>query len=379
MSDQQHDTPSPDTPANPNTPPAPPAWQTPAPANGTQWDALPKAEPRKPTPLRPEEPEQVERDVDAEAGLARMDPLALRPRTSSIVLCAVFAVMFALVAAAAYWLGVRTVDGQSFEDIAIMNYADGIPGWLGMAGLSSMFVIVSSLVLGALAFLVAGLRRRWWLMGQLAAFCLLAFAAGRTLKPLLPRPLLVHVNSSSLNSAPSGHTLLAAAAGLALLCAVPHAWRALFSVVSTLFTIYIGCSVVVDKWHRPADVVMAVFVAGALMMATLAFTRKSGMDRPGRRVSSPSVQIVATCLITFGVCAFAYAAYLIWQVSPGLAMASGWTVNGATGATTAMIAGAACLVNGMVLMMRQLTAAPLTRLGLIGAPPAPPSRTMSTA
>ena len=39
-----------------------------------------------------------------------------------------------------------------------------------------------------------------------------------------------------------------------------------------------------------------------------------------------------------------------------------------------MVVGFAGLVNGMVLMMRQITAAPLTRLGLIGEPPAPPRK-----
>ena len=47
---------------------------------------------------------------------------------------------------------------------------------------------------------------------------------------------------------------------------------------------------------------------------------------------------------------------------------------GACAAATAMVVGFAGLVNGMVLMMRQITAAPLTRLGLIGEPPAPPRK-----
>ena len=38
------------------------------------------------------------------------------------------------------------------------------------------------------------------------------------------------------------------------------------------------------------------------------------------------------------------------------------------------ILGGLGLVFGLVLTMRQLTASPLTQLGLVGAPPAPPKR-----
>lgn len=39
-----------------------------------------------------------------------------------------------------------------------------------------------------------------------------------------------------------------------------------------------------------------------------------------------------------------------------------------------LTASVASLVFGLVLTMRQLTASPLTQLGLVGAPPAPPKR-----
>ncbi|KFI63250.1 phosphatase PAP2 family protein [Bifidobacterium cuniculi] len=353
MSDQQA-SPNPATPESPDTP---------------TWDVLEQPAPHTPTPTVTVD----EADEDGtEHGLRAPDPLERRPRTSSIVLCILFTLAFAAIAAAAYWLGVRTAAGQSFEDLAIMNYASTLPSWLPLAGIRSVAVVAVSLALGAVGAVVAAVRRRWWLLGQLAAFAALAFLASRILKPVLPRPLLVHVDSNAANSAPSGHTMLAAAAGLALLCALPHAWRAVGTLVSTLFTVVVGCSVIAGRWHRPCDVVMAVFLAGALMMAALACTRRSGMDRTGDRVSSPSVQICATCLITLGICAFAYGAYVLWQVSDGLLFASAWAISGSCAASTAMVFGSAALVNGMVLMMRQLTAAPLTRLGLIGAPPAPP-------
>lgn len=340
-----------------------------------QWDPL--EERREPHPASaptaaPTAEDQLSAQIDA--SLAQPDPLALRPRTSSVVLCVVFGVVFLGVAAAVYWLGVHTVDGQSYEDLAIMNFADTMPAWLSFGNLKSGLVIGVSLAFGAAAMLVAAARKRWWLLGQLAVFAAVAFAAAKLLKPLLPRPLLVHVESSVNNSAPSGHTMLAAAAGLMLLAAVPRAWRACASVLSTVFTSIVGVSVIYDRWHRPVDVVMSVCIAGACMMFALACTRASGMDRTGSRASSPSVQIAATALITLGLCAIAYGTYVLWQVFPGLQYASAWAAPGACAAATAMVVGFAGLVNGMVLMMRQITAAPLTRLGLIGEPPAPPRK-----
>lgn len=365
MTEHTHDTPStrPDDAAQPA-------------ADATHWSALDKTQRPAPQPVPQDGPgEPHEEDVlarDMQAKLAQLDPLTLRPRTSSVVLSVVFGAVFLMIAAAVYWLGVRTVAGQTFEDLVIVNYALTMPSWLSFGHLQSPIIIGIALVFGVVAFVVAALRRRWWLVGQLAVYSAVCFAAAKLLKPYLPRPFLVYIESSANNSAPSGHTMLAAAAGLVLLCAVPHAWRAVCAVLSTVCTIAVGVSVVFDQWHRPSDVLMAMFVAGGLMMLMLACTRASGMDRPGDRVSSPSIQLVATALITLGLCAIAYGVYVIWQVQPGLESSAGWAASGSCAATTALVFGCAALVNGMVLMMRQLTAAPLTKLGLIGAPPLPP-------
>lgn len=69
----------------------------------------------------------------------------------------------------------------------------------------------------------------------------------------------------------------------------------------------------------------------------------------------------------------------VWRIhyladSPGLAMSAEWTNSGAHLSTVILTASVASLVFGLVLTMRQLTASPLTKLGLVGAPPAPPKR-----
>ena len=155
---------------------------------------------------------------------------------------------------------------------------------------------------------------------------------------------------------------------------VPRAWRALTGVIGAVFALLVGASVVVGKWHRPTDVVMALCIAGAMAMLTLAFTRTSGMDEPGKRASSPTVQIVGTVMITGGVLLLAYTAYVIWQIVPGLELSAEWCIEGACVSAMTGVSGMALLVFGMTLAMRQITVSPLTRLGLVGAPPAPPRR-----
>ena len=80
----------------------------------------------------------------------------------------------------------------------------------------------------------------------------------------------------------------------------------------------VGVSVIYGQWHRPSDVAMSILLVAGLALLALAVTRKSGMDEPGRRVSSVSVQIVGSVLITGGLLLLAYSGYVIWQVVPGL-------------------------------------------------------------
>ena len=87
-----------------------------------------------------------------------------------------------------------------------------------------------------------------------------------------------------------------------------------------------------------------------------------------------SVQIVGSVLITGGLLLLAYSGYVIWQVVPGLNVSASWAVQGANVSAVVGIAGVAMLAFGLLLALRQITAAPLSRLGLIGAPPAPPKR-----
>ncbi|MBW3079744.1 phosphatase PAP2 family protein [Bifidobacterium simiiventris] len=320
---------------------------------------------------------------DVERVLSEPDPLLARPRVSSRILCVVFGLLLIAAAFGVWWLGVRTETGQSYDEIVVTGFDDALPGWL--AATLSPFIdwnvgtvilnltVLLSLLLGAIAVIVTIVRKRWLLLAQSVAIVVLCYAS-TFLKELLPRPYLIDTQTPHANSAPSGHTMLAAAASVLLLIAVPRVWRAVCAVISAGFTAVIGLSVIAGGWHRPTDAAMSVLLVGGWTLIVLAFTAKTAMDRPGSRVSSASIQIVGTVMITAGLLGITYAAYVIWQVLPGLALSAAWSASGAYLSTIVGVNGVTLLTVGLILAMRQLTAAPLSRLGLIGAPPAPPKQ-----
>ncbi len=94
--------------------------------------------------------------------------------------------------------------------------------------------------------------------------------------------------------------MLAAACAVILLLAVPRVARALAGIIGVIWSWAVGVSVIYGQWHRPSDVAMSILLVAGLALIVLVFTRTSGMDEPGSRVSSVSVQIVGSVLITGG-------------------------------------------------------------------------------
>lgn len=309
--------------------------------------------------------------------VAELDPLIRHPRVSSMVLCVVFGLILLACAAGVWWLGVRTLEGQSYEDMVWSQFASLLPAWLepvvNVFVVSDVVAPVSYAVMAA-ALVVLIVRKRWIAIAQSAVFGIVSFVVAESLKATLSRPYLINLESNSSNSAPSGHVALAAIAGVILLYAVPRMLRALVAVLGWLYATLIGLSVVAGQWHRTTDVIMALLIVGGFAMLSLSWTFSNGMDQPGKRASSPAVQIVGSALLTIGVLGTLYGAYIVWQVEPGLALSAEWTYSGACFSSAVLIASVGALVFGLVLSMRQLTASPLTKLGLVGAPPAPPKR-----
>lgn len=313
---------------------------------------------------------------EVDRGLAKLDPLAVRPRISSRVLCAVFGLLLIAAGFGIWWVCVFTEDGQSYDELVWKNLVTGVPdavGSLMSLVAQSWLVIAISCLLAVIGVVSALVRRRWWLVGQIVVFAAVCLAVTR-IKGVLPRPFIINTDSPAANSAPSGHTMLAAACAVILLLAVPRAARALAGIIGVIWSWTVGVSVIYGQWHRPSDVAMSILLVAGLALIVLVFTRTSGMDEPGSRVSSVSVQIVGSVLITGGLLLLAYSAYVIWQVVPGLNISASWAVSGSIVSAIVGVAGVAALTFGLLLALRHITAAPLSRLGLIGAPPAPPQR-----
>lgn len=313
---------------------------------------------------------------EIDRGLAKLDPLAVRPRISSRVLCAVFGLLLIAAGFGIWWVCVFTEDGQSYDELVWKNLSTNVPdavGSLMSLVAQSWLVIAISCLLAVIGVVSALVRRRWWLVGQIVVFAAVCLAVTR-IKGVLPRPFIINTDSPAANSAPSGHTMLAAACAVILLLAVPRAARALAGIIGVIWSWTVGVSVIYGQWHRPSDVAMSILLVAGLALIVLVFTRTSGMDEPGSRVSSVSVQIVGSVLITGGLLLLAYSAYVIWQVVPGLNISASWAVSGSIVSAIVGVAGVAALTFGLLLALRHITAAPLSRLGLIGAPPAPPKR-----
>lgn len=313
-------------------------------------------------------------EAEVRLGLASLDPLVVRPRASARMACLVLGLLLVALAFAAWWLGVRTMDGQAFEDMVWSYLPSLLPGAVRtVVGLvaRSIVVIALSAVFAIVGVACAILRRRWWLLGQMVVLALLGYAA-TWLKSLLVRPMIIETESRHLNSAPSGHVIMAALAGAALLMAVPRVLRALAAFLAALLTSVVGLSVLYGQWHRPVDVLMSLLLVSGLCLMVLAGTRASGMDPVGGRASSTAIQIIGSVLVTAGLVALAYGVFIIWQILPGLDMSAAWARSGAVLTAEVLIVGVCALTSGLVLAMRQVTASPLSKIGLIGAPPAPP-------
>lgn len=307
---------------------------------------------------------------------SEFDPLTKRPRVSAILWCVALAVVFLISAAGLWFVCVQTVIGQSYEEMVIDGFGShGVPSWLKLCLkplCNSIVVIVIGALIAVAALVVACVRRRWWLLGQCAGIIILA-AVAEPLKKILPRPMLINIQYLSANSAPSGHALLVATACALLICTVSRVWRAWAAVASTVISVLVQLSLIAGHWHRTSDVIMSLLLVGAITLIVLALTRSSGMDLPAYRRSSISVQIVGSSMITLGVFSCLYAEYLVWQILPGVDIFAQWAANVSYIATYWLIIGVSLLVYGAIMVMRHSTASPLSRLGLVGAPPTPPS------
>ena len=210
--------------------------------------------------------------------------------------------------------------GQQVDEQAYTEYAHQFKSYRGptLTALDSLPVVVGVIaVLGLVAVLIWKHRFLPSLIGVLVA------AAAVTSTYLLKHYLIVKpdlgVQEALSNSAPSGHTTFAAAAGAALFLAAPRFLRPTVALCAAFATCLTGASTIINGWHRPADVVTAILVTAiwtVVGMGVLRYVRPADFAVPARGglVLVP-LMTIATLFLSF--CAVILYLIAIFAPIPG--------------------------------------------------------------
>lgn len=136
----------------------------------------------------------------------------------------------------------------------MVERVDGIV--TGVVSPAAMVIVSVAVTLVAIA------RRRPTLAGRAVAVVAIANLSTQVIKPLIARPDL-GITTGLANSLPSGHVTVAASVSLALIMVAPVWMRAPAAWLGWAWTALMGVTVVAQGWHRPADVLVALFITGA--------------------------------------------------------------------------------------------------------------------
>lgn len=215
---------------------------------------------------------------------------------------------------------IYTMTGQQVDEQAYTEYANQFKSYRGptLTALDSLPTVVGVIaVLGLVAVLIWKHRFLPSLIGVLVG------AAAVTSTYLLKHYLIVKpdlgVQEALSNSAPSGHTTFAAAAGAALFLAAPRFLRPTVALCAALATCLTGASTIINGWHRPADVVTAILVTAiwtVVGMGVLRYVRPADLAVPARGglVLVP-LMTIATLFLSF--CAVILYLIAIFAPIPG--------------------------------------------------------------
>lgn len=236
---------------------------------------------------------------------------------------------------------IYTATGQQVDEQAYTEYAHQFKSYRGptLTALDSLPTIVGVIaVLGLIAVLIWKHRFLPSLIGVLVG------AAAVTSTYLLKHYLIVKpdldVQEALSNSAPSGHTTFAAAAGAALFLAAPRFLRPTVALCAALATCLTGASTIINGWHRPADVVTAILVTAiwtVVGMGVLRYVRPAdfAVAARGGLVLVP-LMTIATLFLSF--CAVILYLIAIFAPIPGGAFtAATCMIIGVSFGTTALM------------------------------------------
>ncbi|WP_318842784.1 phosphatase PAP2 family protein [Myceligenerans pegani] len=251
------------------------------------------------------------------------------------------------------WSGQRTEEAafegaDRFQD-ALARLADPV---LELGGMR--WLVVGSLV----AVAVALVRGRWLVAGQVAVLIAGANVTTQVVKAeILYRPDHLVGWNSGVNTLPSGHTTVAASVWAGLLLAAPRRLRPLVAVGGAAATSAMAVATIVDRWHRPSDVVAAVLVVLAWGALLCALTPRSALDRPGE---SDGGGFTVTVAVLLGAGALVTAVVAV----PAIATVAGFGPLPTSGLMTAYagavlaVLSASLATTAALLVVRQATARP---------------------
>ncbi|MEU4387626.1 phosphatase PAP2 family protein [Promicromonospora sp. NPDC023805] len=191
-----------------------------------------------------------------------------------------------------WWAMVTTWPGQRVEE-RVFETADRFQDVVNH--LVEPVLLLGSppwLVAGFLAVCGIGLLRRRPAAASLAAVVILGSnLTTQVIKDgVFHRTGLVGEWNRDINTLPSGHVTVVAAAWAALLLVVPRGWRPATALAGAAATCAMSLATVADRWHRPSDVVAAVLVVVAWTSLVCAFAPAgwAGPDRAGPDGAGPA-------------------------------------------------------------------------------------------
>ncbi len=230
---------------------------------------------------------------------------------------------------ATFYFFVRTTTGQYIDESALVEAA-AINGPTERA--TTQFLdwlpVISVAIAAVVVLFVTIMRRRWKSAGIALAACVAANLATQLLKDWFPNRPFRGVQTIELNSLPSGHTTLAASAAAAVFLVVSPRWRPVAGFLGGTFAVAAGVSTLINQWHRPADVVAAFLVVGAVMLPAGWLVLRTGkrwnvQDGRGGHWASSRLWLLLAALA--GIAAAAVSVYSLLKIAPGVGRESSTT------------------------------------------------------
>lgn len=191
----------------------------------------------------------------------------LRRRLAGACGCAALAVLVTVGALYTSW-------GQAVDTL----FMESVMSWESVLGefarhMTGVVQIPIIVAVGIFVALVALVRRRLTLAGRALGMVVAANLTTQLLKVILDRPDL-GVTTALNNSLPSGHMTIALSLCLALIVVAPQWLRGPSAWLGWCWASIIGITVMLQGWHRLADILVAAFICGAWALVLTPIERR---------------------------------------------------------------------------------------------------------